>query len=68
MINSNLKIINKRRKFFESLQKMPELAKIDSLYNQNTPRKEHISPVERQTNNYGYMEMSEIDENLENEG
>lgn len=62
MISSDIKTINKRRKYFESLLKTPELAQIDELYNQeNAPRKEHINPVERQTNNYGYMEMSEVD-------
>lgn len=43
---------------------------MDELFNQNTPRMEYISPAERGSYNYGYMEGKEMygtpnmDENL----
>lgn len=33
---------------------------LDNLYNNNPPRRQYLSPRDRDTYNYGYMELDEI--------
>jgi len=39
---------------------------LDKLFNQDAPRMQYISPLERQTQNYGYTDLAEMSGSTEN--